>query len=262
MDFRRLIQGGMIMVKAYGVTSNQNFYETKVSQKKSVAGKVKNNIAIDKIAKSSEDKLSSKAKAYLENLRKTYGDYDFIIADEGTDRRELLNQSDKEYSVMFSSAELEKMANDEDYAAEQMRKVQSIVDMSNRIFEQFGIDRAWEEGATGDAMINKLAISVNDDGTMTILAEIERFSEKKQSYLDKIQEKRDKQKEIEKKQEEKKAEKAEEKKANLYRKEDEASVKKTVIKASSEEDLIEKIKNINWDTVIGETVGAKFDFSI
>ena len=185
------------------------------------------------------------------------------IADEGTDRRELLNQSNKEYSVMFSSAELERMANDEDYAAEQMRKVQSIIDMSNRIFEQFGIEKAWEEGATGDAMINKLAISVNDDGTMTILAEIERFSEKKQSYLDKIQEKRDKQKEIEEKREEKAEEKKiEEKKTNPYKKEDEASVKKTVIKASSEEELLEKIQNINWDKVVGETVGAKFDFSI
>ena len=251
------------MVKAYGVTGNQNLYDTKLGQKKNVAEKVKNNTTTDQIAKSSEDKLSSKAKAYLENLRKTYGDYDFIIADEGTDRRELLNQSNKEYSVMFSSAELERMANDEDYAAEQMRKVQSIVDMSNRIFEQFGIDRAWEEGATGDAMINKLAISVNDDGTMTILAEIERFSEKKQSYLDKIQEKRDKQKEIEKKREENtEKKKIEEKKTNPYNKEDEASVKKTVIKATSEEELIEKIKNINWDTVVGETVGAKFDFSI
>ena len=251
------------MVKAYGVTSNQNFYETKVAQKKNVTGKVKNNTATDQLAKSSEDKLSSKAKAYLENLRSTYGDYDFIIADEGTDRRELLNQSNKEYSVMFSSAELERMANDEDYAAEQMRKVQSIIDMSNRIFEQFGIEKAWEEGATGDAMINKLAISVNDDGTMTILAEIERFSEKKQSYLDKIQEKRDKQKEIEEKREEKAEEKKiEEKKTNPYKKEDEASVKKTVIKASSEEELLEKIQNINWDKVVGETVGAKFDFSI
>ena len=56
--------------------------------------------------------------------------------------------------------------------------------------------------------------------------------------------------------------KIEEKKTNPYNKEDEASVKKTVIKASSEEELIEKIKNINWDTVLGETVGAKFDFSI
>ena len=210
------------------------------------------------MAKSSEDKLSSKAKAYLENLRKTYGDYDFIIADAGTDRKELLNQSDKEYSVMFSSAELERMASDEDYAAEKMRNVQTIVDMSNRIFEQFNIERAWEEGAQGDAMINKLAVSINDDGTMTILAEIEKFSEKKEAYIKKLQDKRSEQE----KNEEKLKEKTEDKKVNPYKKDDEASVKKTVVKASSEEELIDKITNLNWDKVQGEKVGAKFDFSI
>ena len=258
-----MIQGGMNMVKAYGVTSNTNYYETKVFQKKNGVDKVKNSTSADQIAKTSEEKLSSKAKAYLDELRKTYGDYDFIVADEGVDRNELLNQSNKEFSVMFSSAELEKMASDEDYAAEQMRKVQTIVDMSNRIFEQFNIERAWEEGATGDALLNKLAISVNDDGTMTILAEIERFSEKKQSYLEKVIEKRNDQKEKEKKIEKKEEEaKVDEKKINAYKKDDENSVKKTVIKASTEEELIESIKNINWDKIQGEIVGAKFDFSI
>lgn len=246
------------MIKAYGVTSNTNFYDSKVQQKKTGTDKVKDSTAADKVAKSSEDKLSSKAKAYLENLRKIYGDYDFIIADAGVDRKELLNQSDKEYSVMFSSAELERMASDEDYAAEQMRKVQTIVDMSNRIFEQFDIERAWEEGATGDALLNKLAISVNDDGTMTILAEIERFSEKKEAYIKKFQDKRSEQEKIE----EKLQERTEEKKVNPYKKDDDVSVKKTVIKATSEEDLIDKITNLNWDKVQGETVGAKFDFSI
>ena len=247
------------MIKAYGVTSTTNFYESKVQQKKNGIDKVKDSITTDKVAKSSEDKLSSKAKAYLENLRNTYGDYDFIIADAGADRKELLNQSDKEYSVMFSTAELEKMASDEDYAAEQMKKVQTIIDMSNRIFEQFDIERAWEEGATGDAMINKLAISVNDDGTMTIFAELEKFSEKKEAYIKKLQDKRTDQEKIE----EKLKEKTEEtKKANPYKKEDELGVKKTVIKATSEEDLIDKITNLNWDKVQGEVVGAKFDFSV
>ena len=246
------------MIKAYGVTSNTNFYDSKALQKKTGTDKVKDAAMAEKTAKSSEDKLSSKAKAYLENLRKTYGDYDFIIADAGTDRRELLSQSDKEYSVMFSSAELERMASDEDYAAERMSKVQTIVDMSNRIFEQFNIERAWEEGATGDALLNKLAISVNDDGTMTILAELERFSEKKDAYIKKLQDNRSEQEKIE----EKLQERTEEKKINPYKKDDEASVKKTVVKASSEEELIDKITNLNWDKVQGEKVGAKFDFSI
>ena len=246
------------MIKAYGVTSNTNFYDGKVQQKKKGVDIVKDSKNTEQVAKSSEDKLSSKAKEYLENLRKTYGDYDFIIADAGTDRKELLNQSDKEYSVMFSSAELERMASDEDYAAEKMRNVQTIVDMSNRIFEQFNIERAWEEGAQGDAMINKLAVSINDDGTMTILAEIEKFSEKKEAYLKKLQDKRSEQEKIE----EKLKEKTEDKKVNPYKKDDEASVKKTVVKASSEEELIDKITNLNWDKVQGEKVGAKFDFSI
>ena len=246
------------MIKAYGVTSNTNFYDSKVQQKKNGVDTVKDSKSTEQVAKSSEDKLSSKAKAYLENLRKTYGDYDFIIADAGTDRKELLNQSDKEYSVMFSSAELERMASDEDYAAEKMRNVQTIVDMSNRIFEQFNIERAWEEGAQGDAMINKLAVSINDDGTMTILAEIEKFSEKKEAYLKKLQDKRSEQEKIE----EKLKEKTEDKKVNPYKKDDEASVKKTVVKASSEEELIDKITNLNWDKVQGEKVRAKFDFSI
>lgn len=250
------------MVKAYGVTSNTNLYESKVFQKKTT-GKIDKAMTAEQLSKSSEDKLSSKAKAYLEKLRNAYGDYDFIIADEGTDRRELLSQSDKEYSVMFSSAELERMASDEDYAEEQMRKVQAIVDMSNRIFDQFNIEKSWEEGAPGDALLNKLAISINDDGTMTILAEVEKFSEKKQSYLDKIIEKRNDQKEKEDKLDKKSEElKAEDAKTNPYKKTDEASVKKTVVKASTEEELIEKLQNLNWDKVIGETVGAKFDFSI
>ena len=187
------------MVKAYGVTSGTSFYDTKVQTRKSTTDKVKNNVVTDGIAKSSEEKLSSKAKAYLEELRNTYGDYDFIIADGGADRKELLSQSDKEFSVMFSSEELERMASDKDYADEQMRKVQTIVDMSNRIFEKFNIERSWEEGAPGDAMLNKLAISINDDGTMTLFAEVEKFSEKKQSYLDKVIEKRIDQKEKEEK---------------------------------------------------------------
>ena len=47
--------------------------------------------------------MSSKAKNYLDNLRKTYGDYDFIVADEGDDRSALLDKSNKEYSVIFQA---------------------------------------------------------------------------------------------------------------------------------------------------------------
>ena len=47
-----------------------------------------------------------------------------------------------------------------------------------------------------------------------------------------------------------------------YKKDDTSSVKKVVVEASSEEELIEKIKNVDWNKVSGEKVGARFDFSV
>ena len=62
-----------------------------------------------------EAKLSDKAKSFLENLRKKYGDYDFIVSNDMDTSKTV--GSTKEYSVMFTAEELEKMAADEDYAA-------------------------------------------------------------------------------------------------------------------------------------------------
>lgn len=241
------------MVTTHGITSAAGYYENMVWQKKESTVK-KNNTASEQTVKSSEDKLSSKAKNYLDNLRKTYGDYDFIVADEGDDRSALLDKSNKEYSVIFSSAELEKMATDENYASEKMRCVQQIVNMTNKICEQFGYERAWGKDGTNDTIINKLAVSINDDGSMSIFAELEKMSEKQKDYIEKLREKRAEEK--------KAAEKNEDKKANSYKKDDNSSVKKVVVEASSEEELIEKIKNIDWTKVSGEEVGVRFDFSV
>ena len=73
------------MVTTHGITSAAGYYENTVRQKKDSTVKAKNNTASEQAVKSSEDKLSSKAKNYLDNLRKTYGDYDFIVADAGDD---------------------------------------------------------------------------------------------------------------------------------------------------------------------------------
>ena len=237
------------MVRTHGIISPATYYENTVQQKKDSAVKEKSNVTSEREVKSSEDKLSSRAKSYLENLRKKYGDYDFIVADAGDDKKALFDKSDKEFLIMFSSAELERMANDEDYANEKMRRVKTIVDMSERICEQFGFGRTVENG--NGIVINKLAVSMNDDGSMSIFAEIEKMSEKQKDYIEKIREKRA---------EEKKT--FEEKKVNSYKKDEESSVKRLILEASSEEELIEKINAVNWDKVVGEKVGARFDFSI
>ena len=242
------------MVTTHGITSAAGYYENTVQQKKESMVKVKNNTASEQAVKSSENKLSSKAKNYLDNLRKTYGDYDFIVADEGDDRSALLDKSNKEYSVIFSNSELERMASDEKYASEKMRRVNTIVDMTDRICEQFGYERAWGKDGANDTIINKLAVSINDDGSMSIFAELEKMSEKQKDYIEKLREKRAEEK--------KAAEKNEDKKVNSYKRDDNLSVKKVVVEASSEEELIEKIKNVDWNKVSGGEVGIRFDLSI
>ena len=242
------------MVTTHGITSAAGYYENTVQQKKESTVKAKNNTASEQAVKSSENKLSSKAKNYLDNLRKTYGDYDFIVADEGDDRSALLDKSNKEYSVIFSSSELERMATDEKYASEKMRRVNTIVDMTDRICEQFGYERAWGKDGANDTIINKLAVSINDDGSMSIFAELEKMSEKQKDYIEKLREKRAEEKKV--------AEKNEDKKANSYKKDDNLSVKKVVVEASSEEELIEKMKNVDWNKVSGGEVGIRFDLSI
>ena len=59
------------MVTTHGITSAATYYENTVQQKKDGAVKEKSKTASEQIVKSGEDKLSSKAKNYLDNLRKT-----------------------------------------------------------------------------------------------------------------------------------------------------------------------------------------------
>lgn len=184
--------------------------------------------------KSSEYKLSSKAKDYLEALRKQYGDYDFIIVDKGDDFKGLVKQSNKEISVIFSSAEIERMANDEDYAAEKMRRVKTVEHMTQRIMDEYGFESAWGKENGGGIDIGKMTVSFDDDGKMSIFAELEKISEKQKEHIEAAKERRAEEKEAA----EKKAKKGEE---------DEKSSQRIEIKAESVDELWEKIQNTNWN---------------
>ena len=187
----------------------------------------------------SESRLSGKAEKYLESLRKQYGDYDFIVADNALSRRSLLKQSNKEVSVVFSSSELEKMARDEDYAAEKMRKAQTIVKMSDRICEEFGLQHAGETpGESSRAgTLNKLTISFDDSGKETIFAELEKASEKQQERIEKNREKKAEEKKASEKEAEEKKEQGEK---------EELADNRIRISAGSEEELLEKFRALNW----------------
>ena len=178
-----------------------------------------------------ESRLSEKAQSYLKTLRSQFGDYDIFAADSDDDHKRLLNSGDKEFSVVFSSEELEKMADDPEYAKEQIEKMQRMIDMSKRICEQNGFLSEFEQtvGEKGD-ILKSLTISTDKDGNLQFFAELEKLSEKQR---ERIEENR------EKKQADKKAED-----------EDDKEVYKSVtLTASSEEELIKKFKDLDWNSV-------------
>ena len=101
---------------------------------------------------------------------------------------------------------------------------------------------------------------------MSFFAELEKAGEKRSEQIEKAREERraarkEEAKEAEKKREEKRAE---DKKTEAYAKED-PGLKRTSVTASSAEELLEKIKAVDWTripTVASAGEGAKLDFSV
>ena len=172
-----------------------------------------------------EDKLSDKAKDFLGKLREKYGDYDFFVAEKIGDPQEYMNQSSKAYTVILTNDELERMANDEEYADKIMGKVDSAVDMTKRIESN---------GQLGEGVqLKQIAISFDNEGNMKLFAQLEKMSEEQQERLKEAQEKR-----------------AEEQKEEDDEKPDRLGSPQTVnLEATSEEELLEKILNIDWNAL-------------
>ena len=206
----------------------------------------------DDISSKNEEKLSKKAQDFLKNLREKYGDYDFLIGNGTDDLKALSKSGSKEFSVIFSSAEIERMASDEKYAEEKMQGVQGAVKMCKRICEENGFVSAFGGGLGENGTINKIGVSIDDNGNKKLFAELEKSSSKQRERIEKNRE--------EHAEEKKAADKS--KKKNPYEKEEEPSVKRTTVEADSVEELIEKIKNIGWDQVKDSFSGDRINFSV
>lgn len=205
--------------------------------------------------KESGPELSQKAAAFLANLRKTYGDFDFIVGNAGDDLRSLVKNSNKEFSVVFSAEELERMAEDEKYAEEKMNAVQGAVRMSQQINDRFGFESAFGKGTENGVKMTKFGICFNDDGSVSYFTELEKTSQKQKERIERMREKR-----AEEKKEAARKEKTKEEKEAVP-----ASTKRVMAEASSEEELIEKIRQIDWsETKIEkqQVTGSRFDCSI
>ena len=171
--------------------------------------------------------LSNRAQNLLKTLREKYGNMDFMVADfdSSEDAKEILSRGTKEYSVLFSSEELEKMASDEDYLNEKLKGIDGAVRMSEEINQKFGFTSESDAENPSDTSIAKFGISFQSDGTMTLFAELEKSGANQQ----------------------------------------ERPEKRTTLQASTMEELMKKIQELDWNTIKAEDVpdaGSKFDFSV
>ena len=170
--------------------SYQNNYKTGTANKKKKQHKQTENTKLKKNTTESiaEKNLSKAAQKMLENLRGSRNDMDFMVADfeNGDNAKDILAQSDKEYTVIFSKEEMEKMASDPKYYAEKMHSIEGVLRMTDEINAQFGFERAFgktNDNADADTKITKFGISFNSDGTTTFFAQLEKSSAVRKNIL-------------------------------------------------------------------------------
>ena len=181
-------------------------------------------------AKNGEGKLSKKAADFLAKLREERPDFDFQVA-SGKDLRALATDTDKEYSVIFDAEELEKMADNENYAKEKLGHLDTIVEMSDKITKDTGFASLLGENATGNFYADLISFSVKDSGEITIFADIKKAAEEKAEQA--------------KATDTEKPEKKSLKERDIREKEDaEKPFKPIKVEALSVEDFLAKLRNI------------------
>jgi len=217
---------------------SNNSYTSATAYDKNFFGVAKNTVK----KTSDETELSDNAKKLLDELKEKYKDMDIIIDDfeEGKSYG-----GTKEYSLVISREELEKMASDE----ETKNKDLELIDSSLEKLKEINENLTDEEKES----ISSLGVSIGTDGQLEFFAELTKLSDEQ---LKRIEERRaEKKEEAEKeakKEELEKAESIKEKaldasKAEAERAEDQ---KKARLSAGSVEELLEKIRNYKWDEQI------------
>ena len=194
-------------------------------------------------------KLSRGAQKLLEELRKTYSNMDFMVADYETEEeaQSYLSRGTKEYSVLIDPETLEEMASDSKVKEKYMGILEDATGKLSSLKEQLK-----EEGKE-DTIVH-FGVSIDKDGTVSYFAELEKMSEKQRERIAKAREEW--------------AEEQAENKRTGRRKEDfiaPESAKRAKVTAGSVDELLEKIRSFDWESVkYGEpqSSGGRFDWSI
>ena len=227
----------MNKVGSYGAYQANTYDSTLKNQKSRQSKKTSKNEGPDGVKKDTP-KLSTNAKALLAELKRRYGNMDFMVASFNSDEeaQSYLSRGTKEYSVLIDPEELEKMAADPDYKEKNL----SIIEESTGKLKEIKDQLSDKE----DEVVN-LGVSIGKDGTVSYFAELQKMSDKQREHIEDTKEA--------KREERAKAAKEQEKKDYG---------KRITVKANSVEELLDKIRNVDWDKVKEETAGSRFDCSI
>ncbi len=191
--------------------------------------------------------LSSSAKNLLKELQKSYGNMDFIVADFETDEEaaSYLARGTGGYSVLLTPDELEKMAADEEYKKKNLKTLDNAVAKLD--------DMKKELGSKGED-VKRIGIVLGDDGEVSYFAELEKSGEKQRERIDRQRaDRREEAADARKKAERERLEAGQ------------GGVKRTMVYASSEKELADKIRNVDWNAVKEgntEKTGSRFDLTI
>lgn len=252
-----------------GLGTYQHHLNNQVKNQRSgnKAGKTNQHNQADKAKNTSKTevasnvKLSDKAKALLEELKAKYADTDFMVASYSSDEeaQQYLSQGNKTFSVLIDPEDLEKMANDEQVKS----KTLSLLDDARQ--NLVGLQDQLEKN--GESHVKNLGVTINTDGKVSYFAELEKMSQTQKDRIDKIKENKaeEKAKADKKEAQKEKEEWLDSVKSDRFHSNLPQIDKHTTVYADSIEELLEQIRNVNWDDIEEEKTmpaGRRFDLSI
>ncbi len=233
----------MDRIGSYGAYQ-KNYYGKTVQEKKGTEEVQKADAA--KAGKNQPVKLSARAEKLLKELKNTYRNMDFFVANYDSDEEaaEYLSRGNKDYSVLLEPETLEEMAADEKTKEKYLNLMKEATTDLKDMKEKLG-----EEGKE----VTHLGVSIDKNGTMSYFAELEKLSDKQRERIEKAKE--------DKAEQAKKAGKEDKTKAGQTGTAGSERAKRTRVTAGTMEELISKIKNVDWNKIPWQTAesGSRFD---
>lgn len=205
-----------------------------------------------------EPQLSEKAQKYYEQLKKKYGNMDFILVSK--DMKAAAQAQAGSYAnknkmvVLIDEEKIERMAEDENYR----KKCEGIISGATSQMQQLK-----KSLTSSGAKVKGYGMQVNDGGNASFFAVIDKsYEAQRKRIAKKAEQKAEDKKKAQKEERDKRAEEARTQKG------DKAKEDLVTVTASSIDELINKINNTmfaamsdNMETEAEKRVGHNFDYS-